>query len=88
MFAISRHLARSACTLASNLKRDPLSLVDALAGDVLAFIDQRSRNFKTPYAEIFGLNIEQSLGRDWQLNVAYVVTCILPNSPRIVRVLR
>jgi len=31
-----------------------------------------SRNFKTPYAEIFGLNIEQSLGKAWQLNVGYV----------------
>ena len=33
-----------------------------------------SRNFKTPYAEIFGLNIEQSLGKAWQLNVGYVGT--------------
>ena len=33
-----------------------------------------NRNFKTPYAEIFGLNIEQSLGRNWQLNAAYVGT--------------
>jgi len=31
-----------------------------------------SRNFKTPYAELFGLNIEQSLGKAWQLNVGYV----------------
>jgi len=31
-----------------------------------------SRNFKTPYAQIFGLNIEQSLGKAWQLNVGYV----------------
>ena len=31
-----------------------------------------SRNFKTPYAELFGLNIEQSLGRAWMLNVGYV----------------
>jgi len=30
------------------------------------------RNFKTPYAELFGLNIEQSLGHAWQLNVGYV----------------
>jgi hypothetical protein len=32
------------------------------------------RNFKTPYTEMFGLNVEQSLGREWQLNVAYVGT--------------
>lgn len=31
-----------------------------------------SRNFKTPYAELFGLNIEQSLGSAWLLNVGYV----------------
>jgi len=29
-----------------------------------------SRNFKTPYAELFGLNIEQSLGKNWLFNVA------------------
>jgi len=33
-----------------------------------------SRDFKTPYAELFGLNIEQSLGSAWQLNVGYVGT--------------
>jgi Carboxypeptidase regulatory-like domain len=33
-----------------------------------------SRNFKTPYVEMFGLNIEQSLGHNWQLNVGYVGT--------------
>jgi outer membrane receptor protein involved in Fe transport len=31
-----------------------------------------SRNFKTPYTELFGLNVEQSLGPAWQLNVGYV----------------
>jgi hypothetical protein len=31
-----------------------------------------SRDFKTPYTELFGLNIEQSLGKAWQLNVGYV----------------
>ena len=30
------------------------------------------RNFKTPYLELFGLNVEQSLGKAWQLNIAYV----------------
>jgi Carboxypeptidase regulatory-like domain len=33
-----------------------------------------SRNFKTPYAQIFGLNVEQSLGRAWLLDVGYVGT--------------
>ena len=33
-----------------------------------------SRNFKTPYAELFGLNVEQSLGKAWQLNVGYAGT--------------
>ena len=32
------------------------------------------RHFKTPYAEMFGLNIEQSIGRAWLLNVGYVGT--------------
>jgi hypothetical protein len=31
-----------------------------------------SRNFKTPYAELFGLNIEQSLGNGWALNIGYI----------------
>ncbi len=31
-----------------------------------------TRNFKTPYSELFGLNIEQSLGKAWQLNIGYV----------------
>ncbi len=31
-----------------------------------------SRNFKTPYVELFGVNIEQSLGKAWMLNVGYV----------------
>jgi len=31
-----------------------------------------SRNFKTPYAELFGLNLEQSLGSSWLLNLGYV----------------
>jgi hypothetical protein len=31
-----------------------------------------SRNFKTPYAELFGLNLEQSLGSSWLLDLGYV----------------
>ena len=33
-----------------------------------------SRNFKTPYSELFGLNIEQSLGKAWLLNIGYAGT--------------
>jgi len=33
-----------------------------------------SRNFKTPYAELFGLNIEQSLSKSWLLNIGYAGT--------------
>jgi hypothetical protein len=43
-------------------------------GSNVVSIYSASRNFKTPYAELFGLNIEQSLGRAWQLNVGYVGT--------------
>jgi hypothetical protein len=31
-----------------------------------------SRNFKTPYTELYGLNIEQSLGHAWLFNLGYV----------------
>ena len=31
-----------------------------------------SRNFKTPYAELFGLNVEQSMGSGWVFNIGYV----------------
>ncbi|WP_263352691.1 TonB-dependent receptor domain-containing protein [Acidicapsa acidisoli] len=41
-------------------------------GSNVVSIYSASRNFKTPYAELFGLNIEQSLGSGWQLNVGYV----------------
>ena len=33
-----------------------------------------NRDFKTPYAEMFGLNIEQSVGKAWLLNIGYVGT--------------
>jgi hypothetical protein len=33
-----------------------------------------TRNFKTPYAQNFGVNIEQSIGRAWLLNLGYVST--------------
>jgi len=41
-------------------------------GSNIVSIYSADRNFKTPYAEMFGLNIEQSLGNAWQLNVGYV----------------
>ena len=43
-------------------------------GSNIVSIYSASRNFKTPYAEIFGLNIEQSLGNAWMLNFGYVGT--------------
>jgi outer membrane receptor protein involved in Fe transport len=41
-------------------------------GNNVVSIYSVSRNFKTPYAQLFGLNVEQSLGKAWQLNVGYV----------------
>ncbi len=41
-----------------------------------------SRNFKTPYAELFGLNIEQSLGSSWLLNIGYASGLDQPPQPR------
>ncbi len=41
-------------------------------GSNIVSIYSVSRNFKTPYVELFGLNIEQSLGKAWLLNVGYV----------------
>jgi outer membrane receptor protein involved in Fe transport len=43
-------------------------------GSNVVSIYSATPNFKTPYAEMFGLNIEQSLGRSWQLNIGYVGT--------------
>jgi hypothetical protein len=43
-------------------------------GNNVVSIYSVSRNFKTPYAQLFGLNVEQSLGKAWQLNVGYVGT--------------
>ncbi len=33
-----------------------------------------TRNFKTPYAQNFGINVEQSFGHAWLLNIGYVST--------------
>jgi hypothetical protein len=43
-------------------------------GNNVVSIYSVSRNFKTPYAELFGLNIEQSLGKAWLVNIGYVGT--------------
>jgi hypothetical protein len=43
-------------------------------GNNVVTIYSVSRNFKTPYAQLFGLNVEQSLGNAWVLNVGYVGT--------------
>jgi hypothetical protein len=43
-------------------------------GSNIVSIYSVQRNFQTPYAEMFGLNVEQSLGRAWQVNVGYVGT--------------
>ncbi|MGA2049254.1 MAG: TonB-dependent receptor [Terracidiphilus sp.] len=41
-------------------------------GSNIVSIYSVSRNFKTPYVELFGLNVEQSLGKAWLFNVGYV----------------
>jgi hypothetical protein len=41
-------------------------------GNNIVSIYSVSRNFKTPYAQLFGLNVEQSMGGGWLLNVGYV----------------
>ncbi|MGA9672016.1 MAG: TonB-dependent receptor [Terracidiphilus sp.] len=41
-------------------------------GDNIVSIYSVSRNFKTPYVDLYGLNIEQQLGKSWQLTVGYV----------------
>jgi len=41
-------------------------------GSNIVSIYSVSRSFKTPYAELFGLNVEQSLGKSWQVNIGYV----------------
>ena len=45
-----------------------------LTGNNIVSIYSASRNFKTPYAELFGLNVERSLGNAWILNVGYAGT--------------
>jgi outer membrane receptor protein involved in Fe transport len=41
-------------------------------GTNVVSIYSATRNFKTPYTELFGVNIEQSLSSAWQFNIGYV----------------
>jgi hypothetical protein len=41
-------------------------------GSNVVSIYSTAPNFRTPYSEMFGLNIEQSLGKAWLLNIGYV----------------
>jgi len=43
-----------------------------LTGSNIVSVYSVSRNFKTPYVNLFGLNIEQQLGKAWLFNVGYV----------------
>jgi hypothetical protein len=43
-------------------------------GSNVVSIYSATRDFKTPYAELFGVNVEQSLGKGWQLNIGYAGT--------------
>ncbi len=43
-------------------------------GNNVVSIYSVTRDFKTPYAQNFGINIEQSLGRDWLISLGYVST--------------
>ncbi len=43
-------------------------------GNNVVSLYSASRNFKTPYAQLFGLNVEQSLGKAWILNIGYAGT--------------
>lgn len=43
-------------------------------GSNVVSIYSAGRDFKTPYAQLFGLNVEQGLGKAWLLNVGYVGT--------------
>jgi len=41
-------------------------------GDNTPSVYSVDRNYKTAYTELYGVNIEQSLGKSWQINVGYV----------------
>lgn len=43
-------------------------------GNNVVSIYSVTRNFQTPYAQNFGVNIEQSIGPAWLLNIGYVST--------------
>ena len=61
-----------------SINNPPVPIFTAAAGQPtgsnVVSIYSVTPNFKTPYAEMFGLNVEQSLGRAWQLNLGYVGT--------------
>ena len=40
-------------------------------GDNVVSVYSVDRNYKTAYSELYGLNIEQSIGKSWLLNVGY-----------------
>jgi outer membrane receptor protein involved in Fe transport len=44
----------------------------APTGDNVVSVYSVDRNYKTAYSELYGVNIEQSIGHAWQLNVGYV----------------
>jgi len=41
-------------------------------GDNVVSVYSVDRNYKTAYTNLYGVNIEQSIGKSWQLNVGYV----------------
>ena len=43
-------------------------------GNNIVSIYSVNRGFKTPYAELFGLNVEQSIGKAWLFNFGYAGT--------------
>jgi hypothetical protein len=40
-------------------------------GDNVVSVYSVDRNYKTAYSELYGVNIEQSIGKSWQLNIGY-----------------
>jgi outer membrane receptor protein involved in Fe transport len=40
-------------------------------GDNVVSVYSVDRNYKTAYTELYGLNLEQSIGKSWQLDVGY-----------------
>jgi hypothetical protein len=59
-----------------SINNPPVPIFTAAAGQPtgsnVVSIYSVTPNFKTPYAEMFGLNLEQSFGHSWVLNIGYV----------------